>query len=103
MPRARPSATAPTRLKKRAQFLRVAAKGRKAAMPGLVLQALARGDDAPARLGFTATRKLGGAVARNRARRRLREAARLLLAERQAPGMDLVLVGRAATGSRRFT
>ena len=95
------------RLKRRAEFLRVAAKGRKAAMPGLVLQALARGDTAPARLGFTVTKKVGNAVVRNRTRRRLREAARLLLREQTlrggAPrGVDLVLIGREGTRSRGF-
>jgi ribonuclease P protein component len=90
------------RLKRRAEFLRVAAKGRKVAVHGLVLQALAREDKAPARLGFTVTRKVGNAVVRNRTRRRLKEAARLLLAERPVTGVDLVLIGRDATRSRVF-
>ncbi len=92
----------PPHLKRRAEFLRVAAKGRKAPSPGLVLQALHRGDDAPVRLGFTVTKKVGNAVVRNRTRRRLRAAARLLLAETPATGADLVLVGRDTTRSRRF-
>ena len=71
-------------------------------MPGLVLQALARGDDGPARLGFTVTKKIGNAVARNRTRRRLKEAARLALAGRAPQGVDLVLIGRAATAARDF-
>ena len=87
---------------RRAEFLRVAAKGRRAAMPGLVLQALQRDDDAPARLGFTVTKKVGNAVIRNRTRRRLKEAARLLLRERPLTGVDLVLVGRDATRARDF-
>ncbi len=90
-------------LKRRAEFLRVASKGRKAPSPGLVLQAMARGDDAPVRLGFTVTKKVGNAVIRNRTRRRLREAARLLLAETPAVGADLVLVGRDTTRTRKFT
>jgi len=90
------------RLTRRADFLRVAAKGRKAPMPGMVLQALTRGDDAPARLGFTVTRKVGNAVIRNRTRRRLKEVARLLLREQPIAGADLVLVGRDATRSRDF-
>ena len=65
--------------RRRAEFLRAAAKGRKAPMPGLVLQALPRDDQAPARLGFTVTKKIGNAVIRNRTRRRLKEAARLVL------------------------
>ena len=90
------------RLKRRAEFLRVAAAGRKAPMPGLVLQALDRHDTAPVRVGFTVTRKVGNAVVRNRAKRRLREAARLLLRERPVSGVDLVLIGRAGTGKRAF-
>jgi len=92
----------PGRLKRRAEFLRAASKGRKAPMPGLVLQALARNDDAPARLGFTVTKKVGNAVVRNRTRRRLKEAARLLLAETPLRGVDLVLIGRDATRTRPF-
>ena len=92
----------PPRLKRRAEFLRVASKGRKAAVPGLVLQALARGDDRPARIGFTVTKKVGNAVVRNRTRRRLREAARLVLAERNLSGTDLVVIGRDTTRARPF-
>ena len=92
----------PVRLKRRPEFLRVAAKGRKAPMPGLVLQALARGDSAPARLGFTVTKKVGNAVVRNRTRRRLKEAARLWLAEHPVTGVDLVLIGRDGTRARDF-
>ena len=93
----------PQRLKRRPEFLRVAAKGRKAPVPGLVLQALQRGDSAPARVGFTVTKKVGNAVVRNRTRRRLKEAARLLLADRGLVGVDLVLIGRDGTRGRRFT
>jgi ribonuclease P protein component len=92
----------PERLKRRAEFLRVAAKGRRAPMPGLVLQALARGDEAPARIGFTVTRKVGNAVVRNRTRRRLKEAARLLLRDHPVSGVDLVVVGRDKTRARPF-
>ncbi len=71
-------------------------------MPGVVLQAMARGDDAPARLGFTVTKKVGNAVVRNRTRRRLKEAARLLLQDRPVTGVDLVLIGRDGTRKRDF-
>jgi len=71
-------------------------------MPGLVLQALPREDSAPARLGFTVTKKIGNAVIRNRTRRRLKEAARLVLAAQPAAGVDLVLIGRAGTAKRDF-
>ena len=93
---------APQRLRKRAEFLRVASTGRRAAVHGLVLQALARDDNAPARLGFTVTKKIGNAVERNRTRRRLREAARLVLREHPLAGVDLVLIGRAGTSERDF-
>ena len=71
-------------------------------MPGLVLQALAREDQAPVRLGFTVTKKIGNAVIRNRTRRRLKEAARLVLAEHPVTGVDLVLIGRDGTRERDF-
>ncbi len=95
-------APAPQRLKRRAEFLRVAARGRKVPVTGLVLQALARPDEGPARLGFTVTKKVGNAVVRNRTRRRLKEAARLLLRDAPVQGVDLVLVGREATRKRPF-
>jgi ribonuclease P protein component len=80
----------------------VAAKGRKAPVHGLVLQALARDDQGPARIGFTVTKKVGNAVIRNRTRRRLKEAARLLLREQAVSGVDLVVIGRDATRGRPF-
>ena len=93
----------PGRLKQRAEFLRVAAKGRKVATHGLVLQALPRDDNQAARIGFTVTKKIGGAVVRNRARRRLKEAARLELASEPLGSVDLVLIGRATTKDRDFS
>ncbi len=88
------------RLTRRPDFLRVAEGRLKFAAKGVVLQAR----PAPAgsategvRLGFTATRRIGGAVARNRARRRLREAARQIMPEAARPGWDYVLVARAGT------
>ena len=59
--------------------------------------------DGPARAGFTATKKIGNAVHRNRAKRRLREAARLLLPLHGRAGNDYVFIARAATGSRAWT
>lgn len=92
----------PTRLTKRAEFLAVAAKGRRAPVHGLVLQALPRADGGPARLGFTVTKKVGNAVVRNRTRRRLKEAARLVLQDAPLAGVDLVLIGRDSTRGRPF-
>lgn len=92
----------PGTLKKRAEFLRAASAGKKAAVGGVVLQALPRADDLPARLGFTVTKKVGNAVIRNRTRRRLKEAARLLLGQRPVGSVDLVLIGRDSTRKRNF-
>ncbi|MBW6398079.1 ribonuclease P protein component [Roseomonas sp. HJA6] len=97
-----PHAGAPAgRLKKRRDFLRAASRGKRAARPGLVLQALAT-EPGTVRLGFTVTKKVGNAVVRNRARRRLKEAARLTLPGLGLDGWDLVLIGRDATGARPF-
>jgi len=92
----------PTRLKQRAEFLRVASRGRKQAVHGLVLQVLDRDDTGPPRVGFTVTKKVGNAVVRNRTRRRLKEAARLLLAAEPVTGCDLVVIGRDTTRGRPF-
>lgn len=92
------------RLTRRPEFLSVAASGRKAVLPGVVLQARPRdnGDQERGvpRFGFTATRKLGGAVVRNRARRRLKAAAQLLGAQHARHGADYVLIARAGTLTR---
>ena len=90
------------RLKRRAEFLRVAAANRKWATPGLVLQAAERAEGGEARVGFTVSRKVGDAVRRNRARRRLRAAADRLLPTCAAAGRDYVIIGRPATLDRPF-
>ncbi len=89
------------RLKKRAEFLFVA-QGFSAARGAIVVQARARPDAPPgeAGVGFTATKKVGGAVVRNRAKRRMREAARLLLPELGRGGCDYVFVARMGTAER---
>ncbi len=67
----------------------------------MVVQRRDRADDNPAiRAGFTATKKIGGAVDRNRAKRRLREAARLLLPQIGRPGSDYVFIARGGTTTR---
>jgi ribonuclease P protein component len=64
---------------------------------------LVRSDtDTPLRTGFTATKKIGNAVARNRARRRLKEAARLTLAGQDLPGVEIVLICRQETAATPF-
>ena len=90
------------RLKKRAEFLAVAGKGAKAPMPGLVMQLMPRADDAPFRVGFTVTKKVGNAVVRNRTKRRLREAVRLGLDAEAYRGFDMVVIGRDRTAARPF-
>jgi len=81
-------------LQKRADFLRAAQAGR-AGTPAFLLQARDRGDDGGIRVGFTCSKKVGNAVARNRAKRRLREIARMVLPAAGRPGWDYVLIGRA--------
>jgi ribonuclease P protein component len=94
------------RLKKRGEFVRASNSGLHASAPGLVLQAYKRGEAAetaaPARIGFTTSKKVGNAVARNRARRRLRALAEAVLAPKAQPGLDYVLVGRTSTVDRPF-
>ncbi|MDR5654780.1 ribonuclease P protein component [Ruixingdingia sedimenti] len=87
-------------LQKRADFLR-AAQARRQGTPGFLLQARVRGAGDPpgdtVRVGFTCSKKIGNAVARNRARRRLRAVAREVLPGLALPGWDYVLVGRPET------
>jgi ribonuclease P protein component len=94
------------RLKRRAEFLRVAGKGRRAITPGLILQALRRPEGAEAvettRVGFTASRKVGIAVVRNRARRRLKAVVDRVMPLHAAAGHDYVLVARGETVKRPF-
>ena len=89
------------RLKRRQDFV-AAARASYAAMPGMVVQMRARGDEGPPRVGFTATKKIGNAVVRNRTKRRLRELARLKLEAVARPGHDYVLIGRAPTAERAY-
>jgi ribonuclease P protein component len=90
------------RLKRRAEFLAVAARRRKSVLPGLILQAAPRPDAVGRRIGLTASRAVGIAVARNRARRRLRAAAERVIGRHGAPGHDFVLIARPATLTRPF-
>jgi ribonuclease P protein component len=89
------------RLRQRADFL-AAASGIKVPATAFVLQARNRRDTAPARFGFTVSKKVGNAVERNRVRRRLREIVRLSAASRLQAGHDYVLVGRRAALNQPF-
>lgn len=104
------------RLKRRADYLRVAGTRIKAVMPGVILQAAPAqaggGTQQPipgtassgttVRLGFTCSRKVGNAVARNRARRRLKALAAEIFPDHAELGRDYVLIGREATVARDF-
>jgi len=96
------------RLKTRAEFLRAARARCKWVTPGVVLQVRRRAagegvDPVDAiRVGFTASRKVGSAVARNRARRRLRAAVAEVLPELGQAGHDYVMIARRATVSRAY-
>jgi ribonuclease P protein component len=89
-------------LTRRADFL-AANRGRRAPMPGFVLLVRPRDDgDSRIRLGITVTKKIGGAVVRNRMKRRFRSLARDLLPEKGLPGADHVLIGRQGGIERDF-
>ena len=86
-------------LAKRPDFLRAARAGR-APAPAFLLQARKRRADEGidpdlVRIGYTCSKKVGNAVARNRAKRRLREIARAVLPLEGRPGWDYVLIGKA--------
>jgi ribonuclease P protein component len=89
-------------LTRRADFL-AANRGRRAPMPGFVLLVRPRDDgDSAIRLGITVTKKIGGAVVRNRMKRRFRSLARDLLPVKGVPGADHVLIGRQGGIERDF-
>jgi len=93
-----------TRLRKRADFQR-ASRGRRAHSEAFVLQAsprVAADDTKGPRLGFTASKKVGGSVARNRIRRRLKEAVRVAPRLETLPDHDYVIVARREALSRPF-
>ncbi|EPR17038.1 ribonuclease P [Sphingobium indicum IP26] len=89
-------------MSRRADFL-AANRGRRAPMPGFVLLVRERGDGDPAmRYGITVTKKIGGAVIRNRMKRRFRVLARELLPVHGVAGADHVLIGRSEGIERDF-
>jgi ribonuclease P protein component len=104
-------------LKRRSEFLRIRG-GRRWSSPAFVIEMKAReagkdaesaaasdtgaGSASPARFGFTATKKLGNAVVRNRIRRRLKEAVRIVAPGRAKDGCDYVVVARDAAASQPF-
>jgi ribonuclease P protein component len=96
-------------LKRRSEFLRIRG-GRRWSSPAFVIEMRAcegesgnvAGAVASARFGFTATKKLGNAVTRNRIRRRLKEAVRIVAPGRARAGCDYVVIAREAAASRPF-
>jgi ribonuclease P protein component len=91
------------RLRRRAQYVRVTRTRRSSAAPGLVLQVSRRQAAAgEARIGITVTRKVGNAVRRNRARRRLRAVAEQVMPQHAERGHDYVMVARQGTADRPF-
>lgn len=97
------------RLKDRPEFLRVASTRLRHAQPGLVLQMREHGNHElsaekyePIRLGFTVSKKVGNAVARNRVKRRLRAAAEAVLPNHAKPHRDFVIIGRQNAVKRSF-
>jgi ribonuclease P protein component len=93
------------RLRRRVEFVAVAGGRHRFVAPGLILQTRQRSgtpDEAGLRVGFTASRKVGNAVARNRARRRLKAAAEALLPRHAVAARDYVLIARPETVDRPF-
>ena len=89
-------------LRKRSDFL-AANAGRRAATPGFVLLVRSRGDGDPSkRIGFTVSKKVGGAVVRNRMKRRFRALAREILPVGGHAGSDHVMIGRSGGIERDF-
>jgi ribonuclease P protein component len=91
-----------TIIKKRADFL-AANGGKRASTPGFILLVRDRQDqDQEMRVGFTVTKKIGGAVVRNRMKRRFRALAREIVPAKGVPGADHVMIGRANGIEREF-
>lgn len=89
-------------IKKRAIFEAARAKGREISTAGFILQALELSEESGFLVGYTVSRRVGNAVARNRVKRRLRALVRNLLPTRAKKGMAYVFIGRKAALERPF-
>lgn len=91
--------TTPLILTQRRDFVAASKVGLKGVASSLIVQIVRRGDGLAPRYGITASKKIGNAVIRNRAKRRLREVVRLILSEQAELGADYVLIARHNTVS----
>lgn len=90
------------RLKKRSEFVIVAKAGERYVTPAFIVQAYQRSLDSSCRMGITASRKIGGAVERNRAKRRLRALIQVIFPSKGCAGRDYVLIAREEILKRNF-
>ena len=107
MPTVQSNSVPITRLRRRKDFVSITRRGQKWATPGLVLQSHRRKDAETTsrngiRVGFTVTKKVGNAVIRNRARRRLKSAALDVMVRHGQNLTDYVLIGRVGTLKRPY-
>ncbi len=91
-------------LKKRRDFLRLSRGGRRWVTPAFILQAMPdnQKNTAPSRVGYTASKKVGNAVVRNRVKRRLREIARSVISSDAPMGWTYVIIGRETAHNYPF-
>jgi ribonuclease P protein component len=91
-------------LKKRKDFQRISARCQKYLMPAFILQVADNPEPTSdsVRIGYTASRRVGGAVQRNRAKRRLRELVRQTFPEQADSRFDYVLIAKTTCISRNF-
>ena len=98
-PKSRPARE--NRVRKRAEYLEIQSGGARVNGDCLVFIVMRRAPGAPLRLGITASRKIGGAVQRNRARRLIREGFRAVFRELPA-AIDIVVIVRRPLGERKM-
>ena len=94
-----------TRIVKRSEYLRVKQRGTSVAEPGLVIQAAPVANSSSylqPRVGFTVSKRVGNAVKRNRARRRLKSIASDVLPNEGFQAWDYVFIGRLVTLNRPY-